>query len=569
MRNLDAFAPVFEPVAWSDEDKWLLAPFFTNLDGSVYVSIVPSPELIGALCSRASRAAGDLREVFRRDFVLPFMNPDRLEKKEGEYEGDDEYAERIEYGERLRQFIGFLHGNSFEELFANPKARAFYLKWLAAYGDDSIAQMAGTHLAFTGISQPAMKHLEDQRIGLAPIEQSTRYVDYSGKIGGQFRYYVDPTLADMNLEERYRAAMDGLFETYTELKPELREWVKSKFPDEKDSVVQAKALDTLRGLLPASTLSQVAFFGNGQAFEYLISRSRKHPLGEIRWIAERAREELEKIVPSFLRRVSSETALNYQTYLGGRGPRMAAAARYVFSKDIVHAESDISVRLVEFDPDGENKVITGMLYGASGIHQPWDAIYSRVKAMSDNEKQAVVSHYLEGRTERWQKVGRAFENAFVRFEIVMDIGAYRDLHRHRMHTQERQSFSCHHGYAVPAEVVEAGLEVRYRSAIERAHEVFDLIERRDPEVAQYAVPMANRIRFYQYQNLRAFFWETELRTIPEGHPNYRRIEQEKFRLLEGIYPLITPHVRVNMGDYDFARRGQAEKIAEKEKKLGL
>jgi thymidylate synthase ThyX len=121
--------------------------------------------------------------------------------------------------------------------------------------------MAGMHLGFSGISQVAIKHLEDQRIGLAPIEKSTRYVNYSEKVNGQYRYYTDPTLDDMGLTEEYRAAMDGLFETYTRLIPRLSAWLSDRFPEEKASVVEKKAFDTLRGLLPTSTLSQVASSG--------------------------------------------------------------------------------------------------------------------------------------------------------------------------------------------------------------------------------------------------------------------------------------------------------------------
>ena len=113
---------------------------------------------------------------FLNEFVKPFLE------------------DKSEYGESLKNLINFLHQNPVEKIFSNPRAREFYIKWLSQYGDDSIAQMAGTHLVFSGISQVAIKHWENQRIGLAPIEKSTRYVDYSSKIAGQYRYYTDPTL---------------------------------------------------------------------------------------------------------------------------------------------------------------------------------------------------------------------------------------------------------------------------------------------------------------------------------------------------------------------------------------
>ena len=558
---IEDFAPLFQPDAYAEGDIWRLAPFFTNLDKSVYVPLVFAPELIGALCSRTSRAAHDLRSIYLKEFIQPFVEPVRDAK-----DTDETWQEKVKHGEALKAFIEFLHKHSLQELFANPRARSFYVKWLAEYGDDSIAQMAGAHLVYTGLSQIAIKHLEDQRIGLAPIEKSTRYVNYSQKINGQYMYYTDPTLKDLGLEEKYRTAMDGLFATYTALIPRMIAWLQVKYPNEKPSVVEKKAFDTLRGLLPASTLSQVSFFGNGQAFEYMVSRSGAHSLGEIRWAARRAQEELNHIVPSFLRRLEKETAHEYQEYLAERGKRLEP---YVLDalKPLVTAETKPEVRLVEYDPDGENKVIAAMLYMAPHNHRAWNETLACVRGMSMDEKRRVLSAYLKGRNARWQKIGRAFENVYVRFEITMNIGGWRDLHRHRMLTHMRQDFSCFHGYDMPREIVEAGLANEFASAIQPIGEVFHAIHAHDSYLAQYAVTLSHRLRFMQWQNLRSLSWTTELRTIPEGHPDYRHIEQEKFRLIEKIYPLIAECLLVNLGEYDFARRGQEERIQRKQQEL--
>ena len=171
------------------------------------------------------------------------------------------------------------------------------------------------------------------------------------------------------------------------------------------------------------------------------------------------------------------------------------------------------------------------------------------------------------RKGRWYKVGRAFENAYLRFEIVMDIGSYRDLHRHRMMTQERQTFSTVHGFTVPAELMQAGLAARFRRRWSAPGTCFRKIEPLDRDLAQYAVPLAYRMRFYQWQNFRQLFWETELRTISQGHPDYRFIEQEKYRLIKERFPLIAETMLVDMNDYAIARRGTEERIEEKEKRI--
>lgn len=548
---LESFEPPFAPDQYSQDETWRVAPFFTNLNKSVYAALISSPEVIGALCSRTSRAADDLRKIFLNEYLTPFL---------ADATADDESKK---YGETLKEFIAFLHKHPTEEIFSNPKARSFYSKWLAQYGDDSIAQMAGMHVVFSSLSQLAIKHIEDQRIGLAPIEKSTRYVDYSKKVNGSYRYYTDPTLETINLKEEYQSAMDQLFETYTSIIPKITAWLTEKFPEESASVIEKKAFDTVRGLLPVSTLSQVAFFGNGQAFEYLMSRSLKHQLGEVRWAANATYDELYKIAPSFLRRVkddgNKEKAAQYQEYVSGKNARVSAHV----PKELQHGPSSAAVSMVEHDPNGEEKIITGILYGADTNTASWEATYATVQTMSESKKREILTTYLEGRTQRWQKVGRAFENAYVRFDISMNIGAWRDLHRHRILTQQRQLFTAKHGYDTPPELIDAKLDEPYRAAMDRAAEIYEKIAQHDAVVAQYAVPMAYRVQFMQWTNIRQCFWEMELRTIPEGHPDYRHIEQEKFRQLQAVYPLIAEHMRVNMGEYDFARRGQEEKIQQK------
>jgi len=537
-----SFEPPLEKI---EINKGLASPFFTNLDKSVYAVTMLPPEMIGALASRTSRAKDDLRIIFVKEFVEPFVS------------GNDPY------GRTLKSFIRFFHRYPYKRLFSNPKAREFYIKWLAQYGDDSIAQMAGAHLIYTSLSQIAIKHLEDMRIGIAPIEKSTRYVDYSSKINGRYRYYTDPTLRKMGLEDEYRDAMNHLFDTYMQLISTYYDILKSQFPDEKEMVLKTKAFDTMRGLLPMSTLSQVAFFGNGQAFEYMVTRSLDHHLGEIRWAGREAFIELSKIIPAFLRRAKSEQAAEYRKYLQERMRKMdkvATTLRLKRAKD-----TSETVKLLSYDIDGEARVIASLLFPYS--HLPYEDVLSFVSKMSDTRKDIILSRVLRKRRARWYKVPRAFESANVRFEITMNIGGWRDIHRHRILSQSRQRFSIHHGYDVPPELIEAKLELPFTSAIEKAEKVFRKIEKKDPELAQYAVTLSHKMRFIQEQNLRSLFWEAELRTIAQGHPDYRHIEQQKARIVQKIYPLIGKYMQVDFNEYHFARRGTAEKIKAKEEKL--
>ena len=541
---MDEYKPDFSPGNWSERDRFFLEAFASNPDGMVSVLRNLPPEITGALCSRASRAAGSLLEVLLKEYIYPIVN------------GED----RKLAGE-LEDTVRFLREHGFKHILNNQRAQAFYSKWLSQYGDDSIAQVTGTHVILWGISQVAMKFIEDQRVGLEPIEKSTRYVNFGAKVGGRYLYYIPkPDLERHALAAEYTAAMDGLFDTYVALLGPLQDWLRKNFA-EKDSILEKKAFDTLRGLLPMATLGQVAFRGNAQAFEYVINRTARHPLGELRWLAQEIKRELDQEIPSLLLRVSDEKSRDYQTYLNQR----YEAVREVAGDAPLERAVKPEVRLVEYDPDSERKMLAGILFQQT--HGSWDQALNRATTLSETEKRDLFERYLFKRSARWQKVGRALENGYLRFEIVMDIGSYRDLHRHRMMTQERQSFSTFHGYSVPVEVRQAGLAAQYEEAMQRADRLFLKMEPIDRELAQYAVPLGYRMRFYQWQNFRQLFWEAELRTVSQGHPDYRFIEQEKYRLVKEKFPLIASFMLVDTSDYPIARRGTEEQIQAKEKKL--
>jgi thymidylate synthase ThyX len=550
---------IFEKPNFNEKERYLLEPFFTNLDKSVYAILFLPPEVVGALCSRASRAKEDLRVVFLKEFVQPFSETD--------------------YGQAFKKFIDFFHQNPYEVLFANPKAREFYIKWLSEYGDDSIAQMAGTHLVYSSLSQIAIKHIENQRIGLAPIEKSTRYVDYSLKINNHYLYFTPPEIEKIGLKEEYEKAMDNLFETYIFLYQKYFDFLKNKYPGEKEIVLKTKAFDVVRLILPLSTLGQLALFGNGQAFEYLINRSLNHPLEEIKWLGKRAKEELNKIIPAFLRRIEKEESEEYRKYLSERSERIKESLEKInfnLTNDYPYesvldpclagrqARSSV-VKLIEYDKDGEDKIIAGLLYPE--LKEPWEKILEKVKRLSFFEKEKILEKVLKDRKYRWYKVPRAFENVYLRFEILLNIGAWRDLQRHRMQTQFHQKFNIDNGFDVPEELEEIGLKEKFVSAIENLEKLYQKIE--DKDLAQYAVSFAHRVRFLQYQNLREFFWETELRTNPQGHPHYRKIEQEKAKIIQKIYPLISKYLLVDFQNYEFSRRESVKKIEEKLKNYGI
>jgi thymidylate synthase ThyX len=543
----EQYAPDFAPHGWSERDLHFLDPFATNAGGLVSVLRNLPPEIVGALCSRASRAQGSLLEVLLKEYIYPIVD------------GEDQAL-----AEELETTVRFFREHGFRNILNNHRAQKFYAKWLSQYGDDSIAQMTGTHVILWGISQVAMKFVEDQRIGLEPIEKSTRYVNFGNKVGGRYLYYVPkPDLDRLGCLDDYVSTMDFLFDTYVELLGPLQKWLKANF-EESDSILEKKAFDTLRGLLPMATVGQVALRGNAQSFEYLLNRTARHPLGELRWLSAALKRELDQEIPSLLLRLQDEKSKDYQEYLTRKNERVREFAAEHPPRSGPE-DSPAGVKLVEWDSEAENKVLAAVLFAQT--HVGWDEAFQTVCELPDQEKRDLLKRYLADRPARWYKVGRSLENSYLRFEIMVDIGSYRDLHRHRMMTQERQMYSTHHGYDVPTEITEAGFEDRYRKALDRADGLFHTLETRDPELAQYVVPLAYRLRFYQWQNFRQLFWETELRTISQGHPTYRTIEQEKYKLVRSKFPLLTEYMLVDLNDYSIARRGTEENIERKEERI--
>jgi thymidylate synthase ThyX len=167
---------------------------------------------------------------------------------------------------------------------------------------------------------------------------------------------------------------------------------------------------------------------------------------------------------------------------------------------------------------------------------------------------AIIRAYVGERGSRFQRPGRAFEEPYYSFDILADLGAYRDLQRHRILTQDRQRYTIQHGYVTPTELEEAGLAQTYDQALERAAAAVEAIAVDLPEQAQYAVPMAFRVRWRIKLNLRAAYHMAELRSAPQGHPSYRRIAQALYGQIRAVHPALAEGMRfVDMADYELER----------------
>ncbi|HSX19434.1 MAG TPA: FAD-dependent thymidylate synthase [Candidatus Saccharimonadales bacterium] len=556
---------------FTEEEKYFLEPFFTNLDKIVFAAKYLPSEVLGALASRYSRSTKGVRRLFWDEYIKPIILPN-LEGADSKSQKEAEQMKR-----ELVGFVDYLHQHGGWEAVVNSRrARDFFAKWLAAYGDDSIAQMAGAHIFFEGISNVAAKNLEDFRIGFAPLEKSTRYVLFNQKVDGKYLYLQEPDIMKSSYAREYTRLMNMLFDSYSISLEPLMKYLKKKFPKEADqtdrgydSTMMAKACDVLRYYLPAATLTNVGFFGVGQSFEYMLTKSFASPLAELRQLAKLAQVEMNKVIPSLVERASSPRGKVYQKYVKNTEKILEKVSQQLVSGSDPEGGPTIntgpSVDLCEWDEDAEDKIIASLLYKYANVG--YQSIKYQVSSMSPKQKLDVIKKAVLLRQVRQHRLVRAFENTYYKFDIVANFGAYRDLHRHRMLTQERQRFTTELGYDVPEDLIRAKLQKPYIDAAGKINKFYKKIKNKFPDAAQYVVLMGNRIRWYQWENLRELGWETELRTGPQGHPDYRLVEHMKVNLVKEKHPALMQALKfVDFKDYDLARRESEKKI---DKKLGI
>lgn len=502
MRQL-AFDPVtvYAPEEFSAEEAEILRRYFTNLDGPVF-ALVNLPEVVkGALFARYSRSSKSLRRLFLDEFV-----------GELDVAGD----------QGVDATIGL------------ERAEELYERVFFEYGDDSVAQLGGVHLACEQASNILTKILEWGRLA-SYLEQSTRYIAYDARLAGRYRYYRDQAVLTSRLGTRYVGDMDRMFDSYSLLMEKVTDHVRAtvrRDPADSDFVyrqaTRAKALDAVRGVLPASSLSNVGIYASGQAYEAMLIRMRSHPLPEAQHYAALMLEELRKVIPSFLRRVDlADRGGRWSDYLATTRSETSELVRELFAE--TPTDHSAPVVLTDFDPDGENKLIAAICYSYSSL--PESQIMREVDSMSHAEKVAILKSYVGQRENRRHRPGRAFERIDYRFDVLSDYGAFRDLQRHRLLTIEWQPLTPNHGYTRPDLVDEAGVGSVFDEVMARSASLYDDMVGEFPEQASYAVSMAYRIRYVMQFNAREAMHMLELRSSPQGHPAYRRVALEMHRLI--------------------------------------
>lgn len=485
--------------SFTDQELEILNKYFTNTDKPVF-GLINLPDVVkGALFARYSRSNKSLRRLFLDEF----------------------YTHSTKLTTDSMPVAGM------------ERASSLYDKMILDFGDDSVAQLGGAHIACEQVSNILTKIIEKGRIA-SYLEQSTRYVYYNKKINGQYHYVIPPEIAGSPLESLYKEYMDFLFDTYTEILEELTPILKKKYPQgEKQTdrawqaIIRAKACDIVRGLLPASTRSNLGVYANGQAFEYMLVKMYASDNAEVIQYADMILHELRKIIPAFLTRVDLENRGKlWSQYIKDIHSDMNGVTKSLLKKETValpirHTQNEVN--LIAWDKDGLDKIIQSILFEYT--FESEKDIQKRIETFTEEEKRDILKKYCGNRQNRRHKPGRALETISYKFEVLSDYGAFRDLQRHRMLTLEWQKLSPRNGYIIPIELEDLPrLKKLYENALIKSEGIYEKInDAFGEEVAQYVIPFAYRVRYEICMNLREATHFIELRSQKQGHYSYRKV----------------------------------------------
>lgn len=533
---------------FSSNEKKILADHFSNTDENVFAIITPRQVDRGALMSRYSRTDKSMRRIFLDEFL---QNENRGEE--------------------------------------------FYNRVLLEYGDDSVAELGEAQIAIEGLSNIAVKKIEDRRIGLSYLEKSSRYVAWNKKINGEYRFYKDSQLMNSRFADLYLETCNFSFDMYSKNIEPMIKYIREKYPIEKytfkdsndgkektfsklkeekdiksanmiyNGSTKAKALDILRGLLPASTLTNVGITGNGRAFEYLLTILGASELEEEQNLASKIKKELDVTIKAFVKRADDKYGKAFQSYLQDLKRTSKNIAKEIKPKII----SGVKTQLVDYEPEKTaiDKIITSIIYEQSPSTS-YLSIMQQVKKLPQAKKIKIIESVAKLRKNRRHRPSRAFESIYYTFDLLNNFGMFRDFHRHRALTLERQLLTTDHGYNTPNEIKVLGIEKDYHECMDKTKHTFDKIRKKYPEQGQYVVNFAYNYPYFMKFNLREACHLIELRTVPQGHIDYRQVAQQMFKEVNKVHPNLSKIMRfVDLKEYDLERFESEKRTEEKRKKL--
>jgi thymidylate synthase ThyX len=470
------------------------------------------------------------------------------------------------------------------------KAEQFLNTFYFQYGHRSIADLAHVAFAVERLSLLAAIVLVDEQRWDGQ-ERSTRYQNFM-KSG----WYLPDFGADAASGRLYAETVEGLFGAYQRTSAAVLELLRRKVPrpetlkpEAYERTLKARAFDVARYLLPLATNTSLGEIVNARTLETQISRLLSHGAAEVRDLGNRLREAASGPAWNVCAQsgqlfVDALAALNIEA-----AESLSAEAAHLLTREVrtaptlvkyaqpneylVRSRAELKqaaeemlagidrggsepvVDLVERTETLEVELAVTLLYSAS--HHSYRQIRDAVAEWPEARVLEIVEMGTRHRGKHDEAL-RAFKaGAALRFDILMDIGGFRDMHRHRRCVQIIQEFTSLHGYETPGGgdlggdvdlLAEAGIESDFRGAVEGAHRASAKIASGEaPEAewsALYLLPLATRIRGLFKMDFAEAQYISELRSAPAGHFSYRRVAWEMFRAVERQHPALAKHIRV-------------------------
>jgi thymidylate synthase ThyX len=427
---------------------------------------------------------------------------------------------------------------SFRDIAAelsDEKSAQFHEKWVVGYGHASVAEHAVLHLAIENVSRVAVESIESNRLA-SYTEKSTRYQKWDADA-----FTIPPELETHPLREEYVSACRLLFKTYLDSLSPLRSLVESRTSrreNENDEAydrrIRSQYVDSCRFLLPAAAHANVGMTANARVLENAIRKMRSHPLAEVRLIGEEIKDVAQGEVPTLVKYAEPVP------YLIETVKELSSLALGITSSER-DTRGEGWCKVIEFDPEGEDKVLAAALYRFGEIN--FEDALAHVRGLDVTRKSDLADALLK-RLGRYDIPLRELEHATYTFELVMDQGAYAEFKRHRMMSQTPQALTCRLGYAVPRRITEADFESPYRKAMEQAAAVFEKLHAFDPLVAQYIVPNGFNRRVLATFNLREAYAFCQLRAASNAHFSIRRVAQRVTEEIKRVHPLLMKFVSI-------------------------
>ncbi len=447
---------------------------------------------------------------------------------------------------------------SFREIareLSDEKSAQFHEKWVVGYGHASVAEHAVLHIAFENISRLAVECIESNRLA-SYTEKSTRYQKW-----GPDDFTIPPELATSPqgdkhvLRQEFIQACRNLFQTYADSLAPVRDLIVANTPRREneseeawDRRVRSQYVDTCRFILPAAANANVGMTANARLLEHAIRKMLSHELAEVREIGETVKQVAKAETPTLVKYAepvpylvdTSEDMNNRKTENANRKLKIAIP------------NLDDWCRLIDYDPQAENKVLAAVLYRFGEF--AFSEALQHVCDLAPGEREKLARSLL-GRLGEHDIPLRELEYCTYTFDLIMDQGAYAEFKRHRMMTQTAQRLTTRLGYAIPRLIAEAGFQSKYVQAMQNAAQTFEKLYSFSPALAQYIVPNGYNRRILAQFNLREVYHFCQLRAAKNAHFSIRRLALKVHDELVRVHPMLTKFMHMppeSWGDVDRA-----------------